>query len=467
MKMLTTRRCTLVMLLVVCSVVATSVLADERLRVDQQQVNAWNEFAHSLYELQQTQISHHEIRTETSRGGYADQPDIYTETRYYDKQSNRLLSRVQRMNYDPRVVQLVEVNIYDKAGKVVRDYLAAYLPFNRNAPIQTLINLHGYHGELHGFRQFDASGVRIYEQCEGRFKGKPVMISLEEYEFADGAHRDSKTLGSQAYKTCFTGIATTVTPYLDPAREIASLKASAERAEPDSEEKIARLIEIDSEGLKRNPKDVELLIKRGDLYFKVHEFEQAIEDYSEAIDLNDRADEAYFGRGMARARYGQITEGIQDLSVYIQRHPTSSRAYTKRGVRYLWVHNDAKAEQDFKHAIKLNADNAEAHDDLGVIIARRGEYKQALQHFNAAVSIDPTYFKAYHNLAMVYFLQGQDSMALSAVEHSLALVPEQRNSLLLKANILHALGREDEAAKLKDEAEFLPEGNWSEHITVN
>ena len=150
-----------------------------------------------------------------------------------------------------------------------------------------------------------------------------------------------------------------------------------------------------------------------------------------------------------------------------QRHPTSSRAYTKRGVRYLWVHNDAKAEQDFKHAIKLNADNAEAHDDLGVIIARRGEYKQALQHFNAAVSIDPTYFKAYHNLAMVYFLQGQDSMALSAVEHSLALVPEQRNSLLLKANILHALGREDEAAKLKDEAEFLPEGNWSEHITVN
>ena len=117
-----------------------------------------------------------------------------------------------------------------------------------------------------------------------------------------------------------------------------------------------------------------------------------------------------------------------------QRHPTSSRAYTKRGVRYLWVHNDAKAEQDFKHAIKLNADNAEAHDDLGVIIARRGEYKQALQHFNAAVSIDPTYFKAYHNLAMVYFLQGQDSMALSAVEHSLALVPEQRNSLLLKAN---------------------------------
>ena len=56
----------------------------------------------------------------------------------------------------------------------------AYLPVFRNAPFQTLINLHHYEGKLDVFRQFDASGTRIYEQCKGRFLGGEVDISLEE-----------------------------------------------------------------------------------------------------------------------------------------------------------------------------------------------------------------------------------------------------------------------------------------------
>ena len=453
------------------SLVGTLAMADEQkaevLKEDKQQVKAWNQFADRVYELHKALIAQHAIRTETSPGGYAEQPNIYTETRYYDKHSNRLLSRIQRMNDNPKLIQLIEVNIYGENGKVIRDYLAAYLPYNRNAPIQTLINLHGYHGELHGFRQFDASGEYIYEQCEGRYAGKPVMISLEDYEFGKGPYRDNKTLASQAYKQCFAGIPTTAQPYLNPAREIAILKRDKAQSAAESSDDLARLIETYSQTLKQQPKDVALLIKRGDLYFQLHEFEQAIEDYSDAIALDSHADEAYFGRGMARGRSGQIAEGIQDLTIYIKRHPKSARAYTKRGVRYLWRHDDAKAEHDFVRAIALNPGNAEAHDDLGVIHARRGEYAVALQHFTAAVSIDPTYFKAFHNQAMVFYLQGQDLQALSAVEHALALVPEQRNSILLKANILHALGREDEAAKAKEDAEFLPEGNWSEHISVN
>jgi tetratricopeptide (TPR) repeat protein len=452
------------------SLVSTVVMADEHkeevLRVDKQQVKAWNEFADRLYELHKVLIAQHEIRTESSQGGYAAQPNIYTETRYIDKQNNHLLSRIQRMNHNPKLIQLIEVNIYGKTGKLVRDYLAAYLPFNRNAPIQTLINLHGYHGELHGFRQFDASGERIYEQCEGHYAGKPVMISLEEYEFGKGPYRDNKTLGSAIYKNCFADIPTSAQPYLNPANEIALLKVDKAQSVPETADDLARLIEDYSQALKQNPKDVALLIKRGDIYFKLHEFEQAIEDYSDAISLDKQADAAYFGRGMALGRYGQIREGIGDLTIYIQRHPDNSRAYTKRGVRYLWIHDDTHAEKDFVRAIELNPANAEAHDDLGVIFARLGKYEIAMQHFTAAVTLDPTYFKAFHNQAMVYYINGQDILALSSVNKSLELVPDQRNALLLKADILHALGRESEAKKVKGEAEFLPEGNWSEHISV-
>ena len=459
-----------IIILTAIGFMATFAQAAERdarsLKEDKQQVQAWNTFADRLYTLHKYLVAQQPIQTQTRHGGFAHQPDVYTETRYYDKKNDHLLSVIQRMNDSPDLIEEIAVNIYDKHGRVLRDYLAAYLPYNRNAPIQTLINLHAYHGGLHGFRQFDASGERIYEQCAGRYAGKPVMISLEDYQLDDGGYQDKKTLESAAYKTCFTDIPSSAQAYLNPLKEIELAKAEAQQAEPETADDYARLIEKYSAALKRNPKDVALLIKRGDVYFKLHEFELAIEDYSDAIDLDKHADAAYFGRGMALGRYGQIRAGIQDLSVYIRRHPDSSRAHTKRGIRYLWIRETAKAEKDFVKAIQLDQTNAEAHDDLGVIHAKRGDYVGALKHFKAAVKYDPTYFKAYHNQAMVYYIRGNDVMALMSAERSLALVPDQRNTLLLKADILQALGRNDEAQKIKNDAEFLPAGNWSERIPV-
>lgn len=465
-----TRQCIYIVFMACLVLVAPAGYAKSQgemhLKVDEQEVRAWNLFAKRLYTLHQAIIARHKVRTETSHGGFAHQPDIYIETRYYDKQSNRLLSRIQRMKDNPDLVEEIAVNIYNVQGRLIRDYLSAYLPYNRNAPIQTLINLHAYHGALHGYRQFDASNIRIYEQCQGQYRGKAVMISLEQDELAPGPYQDKDTVNSPAYKACFAGLPLTARPYLNPLNEIG--KATTERSAYAAEtaEDYTRLIDKYSAALASDPKDVALLIKRGDLYFNTRQFELAIADYSDAIDLDSHADKAYFGRGMALGRYGQIREGIKDLSVYIHRHPNESRAYTKRGVRYLWIHKDGKAEKDFIKAIALKPSNAEAHDDLGVIHARRGDYIGALKHFNAAVKYDPTYFKAFHNQAMVYHISGQDDLALSAVDQALALLPDQRNSLLLKAKILHSLGRDGEAKKIKEDAGFLPEGNWSERISV-
>lgn len=292
------------------------------------------------------------------------------------------------------------------------------------------------------------------------------MISLEEDDLARGPFRDSKTLDSAAYKACFAGIPAKADAYLNPLKEMERLKSVKDEQSRESVDGLEQLIAEYTSRLKQEPRNVVLLIKRGDAYFQLNEFEEAIADYSDAIELDSHADQAYFGRGMALARYGQIREGIKDLTVFISRHPDDSRAYTKRGVRYLWIHEDRRAEADLARAIQLDESNAEAHDDLGVIHARSKDYIGALKHFNAAVKYDPTYFKAFHNQAMVYYITGQDMLALNAVEHALALMPDQRNSLLLKADILHSLGRDQEASKIKDNAEFLPKGNWSERITV-
>lgn len=226
------------------------------------------------------------------------------------------------------------------------------------------------------------------------------------------------------------------------------------------------LLQALNQKLQATPKDISLLVQRGNIYFQMHQFEMAVEDFSKAITLDGNFDAAYFGRGLALGRLGRINDGIDDLSLYIKRHPQSSLAYTKRGVRYLWLGDDAKAKQDLNKAIELNPKNAEAHDDLGVVYARQQNYPVALQHFNQTVTIDPTYQKGFHNLAMVYFLIEQDQLALQTVNQALSLAPNARETLLLKSEILRVMGRLSEAAKIKEDAEFLPQGNWSENISV-
>lgn len=207
-------------------------------------------------------------------------------------------------------------------------------------------------------------------------------------------------------------------------------------------------------------------LAQGNAYLQHNQFPEAIDNYTRAIKLNDALDDAYFGRGMARGRAGEIDAGIADISVYIARNPDNSRAYTKRGIRYVWKGDSDNAQRDFLKAVALDPNNAEAYDDLGVIYAQRREYPQAMESFRKVVSIEPAYFKAYHNLALVHFILGDYATALNEVNKVFPLKPDSRNSMMLKSLILKNLGRDKEARAVEEEAEFLPEENWTERAPV-
>ena len=429
---------------------------------DHEHIKSWNSFADAVYKLHKLQISKVAHTTKTSRGGYPNNPDYYIETRYFEEASGRLLSRVQREASDTSKIHVVEVFIYDKQGKVVRDYLAAYLPIYRNAPIQTLINFHSYESDLHAFRQFDASGARIYEQCSGTLNGEDVFLSLEEHEFYPG----EAVLSTREYQRCFSSIPKVAGRYLKPVNEFKTTETVIEDSPLASQEERELFIDVYSDMLENDPTNTDVLMKRAQLYFEVHYFDLAVSDYTDVIRLNDKINEAYFGRGMAHGRNGDVRKGIVDLTEYIRRIPDSSLAYTKRGVRYLWIGDEKNAQQDLSKAIELNPRNAEAHDDLGVVYARQGQHAKALKHFQTTVSIDPSYMKGHHNMAMVLYITEQYQQALDAVDRALALQSKTRGTLLLKAEILRSLDQPQAAQKIQEEAEFLPEGNWSEQLSI-
>lgn len=176
----------------------------------------WNRFVDGLLALHERQLDTHRVRVEKRVGGYAGRPRFFRELRYIERKSGRLLSVLQWERARPGNLHGIEVYVYDADGRLTRDYGAQFLPDARNAPIQTFINLHHYDGDLHSFRQFNASDERIYEDCRGTLAGEPVRISLGEYALPDDDELESGEELSAAYQACFDALDTSAGPYLTP-----------------------------------------------------------------------------------------------------------------------------------------------------------------------------------------------------------------------------------------------------------
>jgi tetratricopeptide (TPR) repeat protein len=446
--------------LIALSSTAWAASTDQAVRVDQARVDKWNRFADRLYQVHLKRIAAVPVRTESHVGSYGGDYAAgfhFIETSYFDRASGRLLDRVRVNKAKPKVIHTIELNFYDHNGRVIRDYTAAYLPNFHNAPYQTLIDLYSYHGKLKAFRQWDASGEVLREQCEGSYMGKDVSLSYEDYEMpTDPMHE------SGVYLACFAALPKTAGKWLNPLSELSSGVDRVGSA-GSSDGRIAAL----SARLQREPRNAALHADRGDALFAHHDFEHAVADYSAAIRIDPRLDRAWFGRGMALGREGKLDPAIADLSVYLQRHPHSSVGFTKRGIRKVWKGDLRGAKRDLEKAIALDATNSEAHDDLGVLFARRHEYERAIENFRIAIRHDSSYAKAYHNLALTYYLTAKRKRALKFVNDALALDPKNRNSLLLKATLLADLGSNDQAHRLRAEANQLPAGNWTERLSLD
>lgn len=205
-----------VSLILCAAVVAVPAYADRSnaVKEDPIHVQEWNRFAKAVLGLHQQRLVANDVKTKEKLGGYSDMPEFYREVEYRDARSGRLLSRIQWEAESPDTPHVMEVFLHDDQGRVKRDYTVAFLPGHRNAPIQTLVALHGYHGELHGFRTFDASGNRTFERCEGTFKGDSVSFYLEDDQIIDAMNEKGGIMSKPVYKACFAGLSEKATDAL-------------------------------------------------------------------------------------------------------------------------------------------------------------------------------------------------------------------------------------------------------------
>ena len=176
--------------------------AAEPMKEDSTHVRVWNKFMDDSLLLHKKITSGSDIKVKKTIGGYAQIKDFYAEYRYF--KNGQLISQLQWEKDDPEQIHSIEIFVRDDKGRVVRDYMGAYLPYFHNAPTQTLISFHHYDGELHAFRTFDASGDITLERCVGKNKnGQSINMILDEDDFFN---EEDDTMETLEYQECFAGL---------------------------------------------------------------------------------------------------------------------------------------------------------------------------------------------------------------------------------------------------------------------
>lgn len=184
-----------------------------------------NAFAHALVTLSNHLLQQQAVITKESFGGYGgitNDLKFYKQFKNISKASNKVISIVQWETKHPENLHSVEVNIYDKDGRLLRDYSASYLPVYRRAPDQTLINIHHYENGLHSARQFNALDDILFEECSGQYQGQPISFGFDYIEMPDSSDDIEDEDFRQIYQACFRHLSSSAEPYTNPLVEINS-----------------------------------------------------------------------------------------------------------------------------------------------------------------------------------------------------------------------------------------------------
>lgn len=144
---------------------------------------------------------------------------------------------------------------------------------------------------------------------------------------------------------------------------------------------------------------------------------------------------------------GDFTTAKRAYEQALVEDSTSVRALIRLGMLRAWDGKTDSAQALYGKALRYEPDNVGALTARGQLAAWSGDYLTAVQHYLKALHRDSTYTPAWVALAEVRRWQGRPADANAAIEHAIALAPEDRSAIEGRASI-RAMTRPELTAQL-------------------
>lgn len=156
--------------------------------------------------------------------------------------------------------------------------------------------------------------------------------------------------------------------------------------------------------------------EKGDYYYSLNHFSDAITSYDTAITLRNDYQEALYKRGMAWYNLGKYNNAITNFSSLVQLNPLAVMGIKANGDAYFALNNYDSSIAIFERALKTINDNKSVqladsiksaiNNSLGYSYYMQKNNDQAITALKRAIKLDENNAQAYYNISQCYALGG-------------------------------------------------------------
>jgi len=174
------------------------------------------------------------------------------------------------------------------------------------------------------------------------------------------------------------------------------------------------------------------------------ELEKAIAAHTKFIEKNPGNSTAYNNRGNVYYRVGLYQQALEDFSKAIDLDPDHAAAFNNRGNTYDKLGQPDKAIADLTTAIEIAANYGEAYYNRGSIFEKMGLQQRAIEDLDRAIAIDEKNYTAYFHKATALEKINRREEAIDAFRGFLRYVPpEFRVQIKYAENKIEMLEKEN------------------------
>jgi len=192
---------------------------------------------------------------------------------------------------------------------------------------------------------------------------------------------------------------------------------------------VSDAIALYQQALRICPDFLEVTIKLGTGYLKMHADQLAAQQFNKAIEINDEIVEAYMGLAAAQKLAGQEVEAMNTLSLASAIQPNTSFLFAETAklilkaaleANLLPAPTDGRTLEEtivaaHERQLARFPNNPDLHYRLGILHMNAAHLQEACDCFQTALRINPTFSRAATKLAVSLFEMGNAKDALALI----------------------------------------------------
>jgi tetratricopeptide (TPR) repeat protein len=149
------------------------------------------------------------------------------------------------------------------------------------------------------------------------------------------------------------------------------------------------------------PENTETLLKLGELYYLVQQYQKGIEYVNKALKIDERLAKAYYIKGSIYRESGDTAKAVSSLQTAIEQDSKYEDAFIDLGIIFSARKNELGLEY-YDNALRLNPSNENTRYARAKFLQDLGRYDEAINEYESMLSKNPSCENCLYNLGAIH-----------------------------------------------------------------